>query len=101
MIGVFKYAEYMFLVDEELSYPHFYYQKKERENCVVYKTIGYSCIKYKSDDEERKKTFQNGICNIVIDEDPEEILNSHFCDYSYVEEYKEKLKEYELNNSNE
>lgn len=85
--GIYKFIEFRYIDDRKLSYPHFYYQKKEKNNCVFYKTIGYNCLKLKSEDSGNKN---KSICYIIDIEDMqsalglnsiEEILNSDYCNF--------------------
>ncbi len=94
-VGIYKFIEYQYLDESNLSHPRFYYAKKERDNCIIYKTIFYNCTKLKSDDKKARAEHKPGTCSITLKSDYEELwsyfgihnadeyLNSKFCDYGY------------------
>ena len=48
ILGVYSYVEYQYVDDQLLSHPRFYYNKKVEGNCILYKTLFYSCVQNKN-----------------------------------------------------
>ncbi len=84
--SIYKYVEYQYIEDQLLAKPRFYYSKKTRGNCTLYKTAFYSCVQNKNwnIDKPDQRTTCDVLNSIAIhDTDEKEYLNSKFCDVDY------------------
>ncbi len=73
LLILIRHFDYNAVLEQNISKPHFYYSKVNKNNCTIYKSINYKCLRNNNPIVGREK-----ICDIVTDED-EIVLNSDYC----------------------
>ena len=92
--GLYTFVEFKYVDEFDLTHPRLYI-KKEKNNCVIYKTPFYSCVEYKEQSQKLKEETGVGQCHVTLRDEYEngwsyfginnedDLLNSRFCDYGY------------------
>jgi hypothetical protein len=94
IIGIYKFIEYSYISNGDISKPYFYYSKVENNNCTIYKTLFYHCYV--------NENYGGNECMLIGDylwdlydfkvNSEEELLNSKYCSLDY--DYKKDCELY-------